>query len=149
MSRLPKLTPEQHLEIAARIGSRALLRSKGVGSPKGSDLLLRAVSQELAVLLPDGADPLTDAQRVYTEVYAAFRQAQGIHERDAHTSANQSWKSASGSFFQEYVKAYINRETTNHGLIAVTAKELKALELAAAPGEPSLIGFLEVSVQGA
>ena len=56
----------------------------------------------------------------------------------AKNSANQSWRSASGNFYQRYVQNRINEEASPHGLLALTETELHA-------ALPNLIEFLQAA----
>ena len=112
-----------------------LLRPRGKGVD-GAESLLRAIAERVTPLLPAGADALADGHLIYTQVYSTFLEHAGRAPAAAKHSADQSWRSASGNFYQRYVQTRINDETSNHGLLALTETELHAL--------PQLIEFLKL-----
>jgi hypothetical protein len=129
------LAPDAHEELIRELNELSLLRAKGKGLD-GAESLLRAIAERLTPLLPDGADALADGHIVYTRVYAGFLERLGRASAAAKNSADQSWRSASGNFYQRYVQSRINEETSKQGLLALTETELRAL--------PQLIEFLKL-----
>lgn len=137
MDRTPLLTPGQHTALVSELSQLELLKLKGKGKKvDGAEPLLRAIADRVAALLPDGTDPLADGQMLYTGAYATFLIAAGREPGDAKHSADQSWRSASGNFYQRYIQGWINRETSQFGLVALTESELRP--------HPQLIEFLKL-----
>src|SRR5215208_4055053 len=89
-------------------------------------------------------NPLADAQTIYVDIYSQFLESVGRSSSAARTSATQSWKSASGNFFQEYVRQYINTAASLRGLNAVNASELRRIDAGRESGQHSLIEFLQL-----
>lgn len=136
MDRRPLLSSEKHGVLIREINSLNLLRPKSKGA-EGAESLLRAIAERVTPLLPDGSDALADGHLIYTRIYAEFLEKGGKDPPAAKNSANQSWRSASGNFYQRYVQNRINEEASPHGLLALTETELHA-------ALPNLIEFLKL-----
>jgi hypothetical protein len=135
LNRAPLLPPEKHDTLIGELNDLSLLRPKGKRLD-GAELLLRAIAERITPLLPEGVDALADGHLIYTRIYAGALERLGRGSAAAKNSADQSWRSASGNFYQRYIQKRINEETSSHGLLALTETELHAL--------PQLIEFLKL-----
>lgn len=112
------LTPIQEGDVEERVLLRIRQEEVELKASKSSTWLISTIVNELTGLLDQTDDLWTESQLLY----------QRIHSNETGlppNSTRNSWASAIGRYFQDYVRDYLNEQLLNEGIRAVYLEGLQ------------------------